>query len=165
MKSDEFPTPELTQWAALWRQTRILTYDLLRSLPYPIMNFSPHPDFGTLIRQMRHVADIQTCYLAALQTGKMDFTVQPKQRTLERSKEQLEAYLRHLDDQLLAALRELPEATRSRPIDWGADQLTLLQHLMALLQHETLHHGMWSFYAKVADLPLPESWRHAWGLT
>ena len=32
-------------------------------------------------------------------------------------------------------------------------------------QHETLHHGMWAFYSKIADLPLPESWKNAWTLT
>ncbi len=165
MSPNEFPTEALAEWAAVWHQTRGLTYDLLRELPYPIMNFSPHPDFGTLIRQMRHVADIQACYLAALQTGKMDFSVQPKQRTLEQSKEHLEAYMRHLDAQLVSALRSLPEPLRVRPIEWGRDRLTLLQHLMGLVQHESLHHGMWSFYAKIADLPLPESWRHTWGLT
>ncbi len=165
MSTDELPTPELTQWAAVWRQTRALTYDLLRGLPYPIMNFSPHPDFGTLARQMRHMADIQACYVAALQTGVMDFSVQPKQRALEKSKEHLEAYMRQLDEQLLTMLRGLTATHRARPIEWGKEHLTLLQHLMGLLQHETLHHGMWAFYAKIADLPLPDSWRHTWGLS
>jgi len=142
----------------------MLTYDLLRSLPYAVMNFSPHPDFGTFIRQMRHVADVQAGYLAAIQTGKMDLSALPRHRTLEQSKDRVEAYLRELDEQLLTLLRALPEPLQVRPIAWGSDHRTLHQHLIALLQHETLHHGMWAFYAKVADLPLPASWRASWGL-
>jgi len=164
MSSEEFPTPALAEWVALWLRTRALTYDLLRSLPYSVMNFSPHPGFGTLIRQIRHVADIQACYLAAIETGKMEFSSEPRHRALEQVKEHVEAYLQSLDTQLLAVLRALPHPIRARPIAWGVDQLTLLQHLTGLLQHETLHHGMWVFYARIADLTLPASWQQSWGL-
>lgn len=160
-----FVSPELAQWAEEWRQTRALTYELLRTLPYAVMNFSPHPDFGTFIRQMRHVADIQACYVAATHTGKMDFSAQPRQRALEHSKEDVEAYMRDLDAQLLQSLQTLSAQERGRPIAWGDERVSLLQHLMRLLQHETLHHGMWTFYAKVADLPLPASWNEVWALT
>jgi hypothetical protein len=52
----------------------------------------------------------------------------------------------------------------TRPIQWEREQLSPLRHLVRLLQHETLHHGMWAIYAKVADLPLPPSWRASWML-
>jgi len=159
-----FPTPELARWAQAWRQTRALTYDLLRALPYAVMNFSPHPDFGTFARQIRHAGDIQACYLLALQTGRMDFTVQPRQRALEQSRDDLEAYLRDLDDRLLAAVRALPPERLAAPIAWEGEEVAVLTHLTRLLQHETLHHGMWALYARVADLPLPESWRRSWSL-
>lgn len=162
--STDLPTPELVQWAEAWEQTRRLTYDLLRVLPYPVMNFSPHPEFGTLIRQMRHAADIQACYINAIRSGRMEFDAQPRHRGLEQSKENLEAYMRDLDRDLLDALRALTPDQRARPIDWGATTPTLLQHLMRLLQHEALHHGMWVFYAKIADLALPPSWQEAWPL-
>jgi len=165
MTDDKFPTPEIAQWVEAWKQTRELTYDLLRALPYAVMNFSPHPDFGTLVRQIRHAADIQACYTAAIRTGKMDFSVQPRQRALEQSKENLEAYMRYVDEELVAALRSLTPVQLTQSIDWGRTKPTLLQHLMWLLQHETLHHGMWAFYAKIADLPLPQSWKNTWTLT
>lgn len=165
MTSNEFPTSEIAQWVEAWRQTRGLTYDLLRALPYAVMNFSPHPEFGTLVRQMRHAADIQACYIAAIRSGKMDFSAVPRQRALEQSKEHLAGYLQHLDEELLAALRGLTPDQMARSIDWGETKPTILQHLLWLLQHETLHHGMWAFYAKIADLPLPQSWKNAWTLT
>lgn len=164
MTQEQFPTSEIAEWVRAWQSTRQLTYDFLHALPYAVMNFSPHPEFGTLIRQIRHVADIQACYIAGIKSGKMDFQVQPRQRALEQSKEHVEAYLRHLDEELISVLRALPDDQRARPIDWGSSRITLLQHLTWLLQHETLHHGMWVFYAKVADLPLPQSWRGAWNL-
>jgi len=165
MAQSGYPAPELAQWVESWQQTRRLTYDLLAALPYAVMNFSPHPEFGTLARQIRHAADMQACYIAAVRAGKMDFSARPRQRVLEQSKEDLEGYLRHLDRELLAALRDLTPAQLARPIEWGDLHLTLLQHLMRLLQHETLHHGMWAFYARIADLPLPPSWKAAWTLT
>lgn len=157
---------ELEEWRSEWAATRRLTYDLLDALPYSVMNFSPHPDFGTLIRQIRHAGDMQASYLAAIESGRMDFTAQRRQRALERSKDDVTAYLRFLDAKMTDVLTTLPEGQRARRIDWGGgDQPSLVQHLTRLLQHETLHHGMWAFYAKVADLPLPESWRQTWTLT
>jgi hypothetical protein len=81
---------------------------------------------------------------------------------LEQSKENLEAYMRHLDGDLLDALRGLTPDQLGGRIEWGQTALTLRQHLLRLLQHETLHHGMWVFYAKIADLPLPPSWQETW---
>lgn len=162
--ADAYPTPELAQWAEDWRQTRGLTYDLLHLLPPAVLNFSPSPGFGSLSRQIRHVGDIQACYLTALQTGRMDFTAQPRQRTIEQSKDHLEAYLRALDEALLEAVRGLPEDRLTQPIQWQREALSPLRHLIRLLQHETLHHGMWAIYAKVVDLALPPSWRTAWRL-
>jgi len=160
-----FPTPDLAQWVETWAQTRQLTYDLLRALPYPVMNFSPHPEFGTLIRQMRHAADMQACYIAAIRSGKMEISGQRRQRALEQSKENLEAYMRALDSELLVTLQGLSPDQLARRIAWGHATPTLLQHLLWLLEHEALHHGMWAFYAKIADLPLPPSWTEAWRLT
>jgi uncharacterized damage-inducible protein DinB len=164
MREQPYPSVEIAQWVETWSQTRALTYDLLRALPYSVMNFSPHPGFGTLIRQIRHAADMQGAYIAAVRTGRMDFAAAKRQRTLEQSKEDLEGYLRHLDEELLAALQGLAPEQLERPIDWGDAQVSLRQHLMWLLRHETLHHGMWVFYARIADLPLPRSWQRAWRL-
>src|SRR5256885_14165618 len=86
MDAKEFPTAEIAQWVDAWRQTRALTYDFLRALPYAVMNFSPHPEFGTLARQIRHAADIESAYVTAIQSGKMDFAGQPRRRALEQSK-------------------------------------------------------------------------------
>ncbi|HEY3249310.1 MAG TPA: DinB family protein [bacterium] len=164
MTSQPVP-PEFLGWTEEWKATRGLTYDLLAALPYSVTNFSPHPDFGTLIRQIRHMGDIQACYIAAIGSGKMDFAAQRRQRNLERSKDNVAAYLQSLDGLLIDTLTGLPADRRAATIDWGGgDQPSLHQHLMRLLQHETLHHGMWTFYAKIADLPLPDSWRQAWAL-
>ena len=163
MTGEASPASELAQWAMEWQGTRALTYDLLRSLPYAVMNFSPHPDFGTFARQIRHLGDIQACYLVALQTGTMDFTSRRRQRALEQSKEHLDAYLQDLDAQLAEVLAGLTSERLAQPIAWEGEQVSVLRHLMRLLQHETLHHGILAFYAKIADLPLPHSWR-AWAL-
>ncbi len=164
MDAATYPTPELAQWVEDWQQTRGLTYDLLRVLTAAVLNFSPHPDFGTFARQIRHAGDIQACYLAALDTGTMDFTAQPRQRKVEQSRDHLEGYLQALDAALLAAVQSLRGERLTRLITWDGEQLTPLRHLVRLLQHETLHHGMWAIYAKVADLPLPASWRSSWAL-
>src|SRR5437899_8877900 len=142
MDAKEFPTAEIAQWVDAWRQTRALTYDLLRALPYAVMNFSPHPEFGTLVRQIRHAADIEAAYLAAIRTGTMDFAGYPRQRSLEQSKENLEGYMRYVDEELVAGLRALTPAQLVRPVEWGTAKPTLLHHRMRRLQHETRHRDL-----------------------
>src|SRR2546430_12934834 len=107
MDAKEFPTAEIAQWVDAWRQTRALTYDLLRALPYPVMNFSPHPEFGTLVRQIRHAADIEAPYLAPIRTGTMAFAAPPPQRSLHQSKESLYRKLRHVDAKLVPPFQSL----------------------------------------------------------
>jgi hypothetical protein len=166
MNTPQSVPAEFAEWLAEWTATRRLTYDLLAAVPYSVMNFSPDPSFGTLIRQIRHAGDIQASYLAAIESGRMDFATPQRRRSLERSKDDVAAYLLALDAALPATLAGLPEEGRRRSIDWGGgDQPSLGRHLMRLLQHETLHHGMWAFYARIADLPLPDSWRRAWTLS
>ncbi|HET6947190.1 MAG TPA: DinB family protein, partial [bacterium] len=109
MTGEAHPSDALAQWAKEWQGTRALTFDLLHSLPYAVMNFSPHPDFGTFARQIRHLGDIQACYLLALQTGTMDFSARSRQRALEQSKEHLDAYLQDLDAQLVEELSGLTD--------------------------------------------------------
>src|SRR5438445_6229680 len=150
MDAKEFPTAEIAQWVDAWRQTRALTYDLLRALPYAVMNFSPHPEFGTLVRQIRHAADIEAAYLAAIRTGTMDFAGHPRQRSLEQSKENLEGYMRYVDEELVAGLRALTPTQLVRPVDWGTATPALRQHLVWLLQHETLHQCMCAVDARRA---------------
>src|SRR5437879_10721822 len=103
MDPREFPTLEVAQWVEAWRHTRGLTYDFLRALPYAVMNFSPHPAFGTLARQIRHAADSESAYVTAIQSGKMDFAGQPRRRALEQSHENPEGYMRHVDGELAPA--------------------------------------------------------------
>src|SRR5947209_16232228 len=101
------------------------------------MLFSPHPELGTLARQIRHAADIESAYTTAIHSGKMDFAGQPRRRALQQSKENLEGYLRHVDEELVAALRGLTPEQLARSIDWAAAKPTLPQHLLWLLQHAT----------------------------
>lgn|GEM_PF-1514958 len=156
------PDAPFAGWLEAWAETRRLTYDLLAALPYAVMNFSPHPDFGTFIRQIRHVGDVQRTFLVALASGQMPTWRGPRSRELERSREEVAAYLRRLDAELTATLRAAGPGSGVREVRWGTEVVTVARHLDRLLSHEVLHQGLWIFYAHIADLPLPASWTQRW---
>jgi hypothetical protein len=41
--------------------------------------------------------------------------------------------------------------------------VSVFQHLMRMLAHETLHHGQWILYARLLEKKLPPGWK-AWGV-
>jgi len=147
-----------------WQYARNLTYSLLEVVSADNLGFSPHHEFGTLGRQLWHCGHVQECYRQAMVSGDMVFGLLTPDKELEVDPEALAGFLEELDDDLAATLRGLRDYTAV--IDWGLEEENpeLRAHLIWLLQHETLHHGQWSLYARLGGFEVPETWRDAWGM-
>lgn len=147
-----------------WAVARGLTFDLLETVSATQLAFTPHDTFGTLGRQVWHCGHVQEAYRLGLVSGEMAFSVLKPAPEAETDPESLAAFLEERDAELEATLRAVRDYTAT--VDWGLDDENpeVRDHLIWLLQHETLHQGQWSLYAALAGFELPRSWQDAWGL-
>src|SRR6185436_11072076 len=89
-------------FSSAWTFTRGLTTDLLEDMSDSDLLFLPGPQLGAFWKQFRHVGRVQECYMDALTTGSVDFTVEGKSYDQGPSKKWLQEYLKRLDDNLFA---------------------------------------------------------------
>lgn len=143
-----------------WTFTRGLTLELLDSLTDAELGNAPGPGLGPFWKQFRHVGRLQECYLEALNTKRIRFDYGNKRYQGGCSKGALKAYLQELDRELLHATEKLDW---NLSVDWEGKPVSVLQHLMRMVAHETLHHGQWIFYARLMGKKLTPGWK-AWGV-
>jgi uncharacterized damage-inducible protein DinB len=156
--------PWLAQFAKSWQFTRSLTYDFLHVLTEENLSYSPQLEFGVLGKQIRHIGDVQGCYVDALKSGKVDFSKKRMDKSMETSIEKLEAYLREQDKYLYDTLSGYDKDPIKDQIEWHTCNLSVLEHLFLLPQHEAIHQGQWSLAARQAGIDLPKSWVDNWNL-
>lgn len=156
--------PWLAQFAKTWQFTRSLTYDFLKVLNEQDLSYSPQLEFGTIGKQIRHVGDVQECYLHALETGVADFSKKRMDLAMEQSLAKLEAHLRQQDLRLYDLLAKFDRDPINQMIVWPTTKLSVLEHLFLLPQHEAIHQGQWSLAARQHGLELPKSWVDNWAL-
>jgi uncharacterized damage-inducible protein DinB len=156
--------PWLAQFAKTWQFTRSLTYDFIHCLKAEDLSYSPQLEFGTLGKQLRHVGDVQECYVKALESGKADFSRKRLDHSMEGSLERLEEHLKEQDQYLYRVLSEFNKDPIKEQIQWEKTRMSVLEHLFLLPQHEAIHQGQWSLAARQAGIDLPKSWVDNWGL-
>lgn len=156
--------PWLAQFAKTWQFTRSLTYDFIHSLKDEDLLYSPQLEFGTLGKQLRHVGDVQECYVKALETGKADFAKKRLDVSMETSLTRLEEHLKEQDQYLYRVLASFDKDPIKEPVEWETTRMSVLEHLFLLPQHEAIHQGQWSLAARQAGIDLPKSWVDNWGL-
>jgi uncharacterized damage-inducible protein DinB len=156
--------PWLAQFAKTWQFTRSLTYDFIKVLKPDDLLYSPQLEFGTIGKQLRHLGDVQECYVKALETGVADFTKKRMDLSMEASASRLEQHLREQDEHLYRALSKYEGSPVDNMIVWKNSKLSVLEHLFLLPQHEAIHQGQWSLAARQHGLELPGSWVDNWGL-
>jgi uncharacterized damage-inducible protein DinB len=156
--------PWLAQFAKTWQFTRSLTYDFLKVLNEQDLSYSPQLEFGTFGKQIRHVGDVQECYLQALETGMADFSKKRMDLTMEQSLPKLEAHLRQQDVRLYDLLSKFDGDPINQMIAWPTTKLSVLEHLFLLPQHEAIHQGQWSLAGRQHGIELPKSWVDNWAL-
>ena len=151
---------DLDLFKSEWKFTRGLTLELLDSLTDAELSQTPSPELGPFWKQFRHVGCLQECYMEALNTKKIKFDYRNKRYRGGCSKSALKAYLRALDRELVQAFEGIDS---NATIGWEGEMVSVFQHLMRMLAHETLHHGQWIVYACLMGKQLPPGWK-AWGV-
>ena len=137
-----------------WNHTRTNTFKFIESIPNNKIVFSPHKDWGSIGRQLRHMADVQDCYIKAIGTRKITFRNKRRDYSMETSKEKLIKYMKELDKKLKEKIQHMPEKDLLKKVDWKeAGNPPVIVMLTYMKEHEIYHQGILQVYASLAGFP------------
>lgn len=137
---------------------RQLTYDLLTTLPWDVINLRfPKPGFDTVGQQLAEIGDVTMIFADSIETGVLSFD---KVRSnfpdeLIGSRKKLLEYLQKTDRLLDEAIMKMGEDIE---VDIYGKKSSLLEVLIGLVQHESLHHGQLALFFHYNKVSMPASW-------
>jgi len=150
-----------------WRFIQNLAFDVLKMLRNEQLGFTVGKNMGTLGEQFRHMARVRFQYAEAIETKKVDNTIEKIDPEVAKSKSKLIELWEKANQKLLAVLQNAnPDGLENTMIDWkhwGVDEMSIHDHLNALMDHETLHNGQIIVYLRTMEIKFPKSWE-TWGL-
>jgi uncharacterized damage-inducible protein DinB len=161
-KSERKPYPllELSRYFhSEWTFARGLTRDLLAGLDPDELRWEPGRSIGPLWKHFRHVGRVQENYVRALDTGVVAFAMPEKGYRGGADAQALLTYLGEADVELEQRIGSLNwDGTVTWP---DGETVSVGEHLLRLISHETIHHGVWITCCRLLGKPLPATWA-AW---
>jgi len=150
-----------------WKFIQNLAFDVLKMLTDDQLGFTVGKNMGTLGEQFRHMARVRFQYAEAIETKKVDNTIEKIDPEVAKSKAKLIGLWEKANQKLLAVLKNSdPDNLENAMINckhWGIDKMNIHDHFNALMDHETLHNGQIIVYLRTMELKFPKSWE-TWGL-
>ena len=144
------------QFLGDWEYTRNNTFKFIESIPNNKIGFSPHKDWGSIGRQLRHIADVQECYLNAIDTKKVTFQNKRKDYSMETDKDKLIRYMKDLDKRLKEKIQKMSEKDLLKKVDWEeVGNPSIIVMLTYMKEHEIYHQGILQVYASLAGFQTP----------
>ena len=136
-----------------WKHTRNNTLRFIDSIPNKKLSFKPHRNFGTLGKQLRHLADVQECYLKGIKTGVIEFSRKRKDFSMETDKQKLINYFRQQDKDLILMLKIMHETDLRKNIIWKeCGKPTIYSTLIYMKEHEIFHQGIFNYALNLQGL-------------
>lgn len=154
--------PEIVTFETGWQFVRGLTYEFIDTVPEERWEFTPHPRYAPFCKQVRHMVCVQGVYIAGLRDRATDFGAKHSHYGGPLDRASLVAALHRKDEDLRAALREIPDEGEIVIEFYGPSPLA--SYLSAIPLHEGIHQGQWSFYATLGGFETPPGWQLNWGL-
>lgn len=146
-----------------WAFTRTLTRSFIETTPADRWEFSPHPRYGSMARQFRHVVQVTDLYSDVLRRGRLTMDSKFARYDGSLDRDDLLAGLARSDDDLDSALTAAI-AGGIESYEFGGEQMSLGVVLGVFIEHEANHHGLWSAYATLGGWETPDAWRANWDL-
>ena len=147
-----------------WKFVRSETLNLLKIPSDDQLAYKPQGDtWQTIYHQFGCIARTQIVYTAAVANDKMDFSVFESSALPSKDAHQtVKELLNHLNACEEDWLSNLTQNTNG--VVWPDELKPLGLHIMALAEHERMHHGQLISYFTLAGLELPESFKKNWAL-
>lgn len=145
-----------------WMRHHRMTYSLLDKLTEAQLRMPlPHPELNTFAKHYEEMAAVQQAYALAFVSGKLDFSMLPRDNeyTGTKSQKELRADMEAADKAVLDGSAACPP---DRVIDIFGNKCSRIDLVHTLLHHELFHHGMFNNYAWLKEFNLPQDWRDFW---
>ena len=157
--------PEIQRFAGSWNFIRGMTKEFARGVPAEFWDHSPLPEVSSLAKQIRHLVCVSGTYTRALRTGKMEMAGKHGFHTGGLGKEELLVALERCDLELLEALKGIDEAKLDQEwIEFFGGPMAFSEFTHVMIQHESIHQGLWAAYARAGKFKTPASWTQNWKL-
>lgn len=149
-----------------WRFVRgVLTREFIEAVPDEHWTCAPYPGAQALHKQFRHLVWCSGVYNQAFETRAADWSRKKTHYSGGLERTALMSALEEKDTALRIALDELRRVDlESWRVDFMGNVFGFERYAHVLIQHESLHHGMWSVYARLAGFETPASWKLNWDL-
>lgn len=150
-----------------WTFSRQMTIEFVKNVPKDKWNYSPNLKYSPLCKQFRHMIWVSGLYREALDSGKMDDSCATKKKHYSGDLDKikiLEGFF--VEEQKMdATFNKLSETDLDKYYvkAWG-EEMGFTEFSSVLIQHESTHQGLWSFYATIGGFETPKSWQENWGL-
>lgn len=159
-------TKLLSELRRSWDFTRNMTMEFIHSVPEDKWEFSPHPKYSPLAKQFRHMIWVTGLYADGFVNRKIDDCESKKTHySGEIDKENLLRGFAEIDKKLSQILQDLEgENLDEFEIDFFGEKMGFSEYTHILIEHESIHHGLWSMYASFGEFETPKSWQQNWEL-
>jgi uncharacterized damage-inducible protein DinB len=144
-----------------WEFVHAMTLDFANEVPDASWEYSPHPRFAPVCKQLRHVVCVRSLYNETLTVGKADWAKKHDHYTGGLSRDELARALIQKHDDLLAILDRSDDTL---VVEFIGRPYNFAEFAHVMVQHEAIHQGQWSLYASLAGFETPLRWRLNWGL-
>ena len=156
---------EFEQFLGSWSFIRGMTKDFVKATPAEAWEKSPLPNVASIAKQVRHLVCVSGTYNRALATGKMSMAGKHDFYSGILDRADLLAALEKTEIDLLNALRGIePRKVADFRVDFFGGEMTFAEFTHVMIQHESIHQGLWAAYARAGGFPTPASWVSNWKL-
>jgi hypothetical protein len=155
---------DIEGFARSWTYVRDMTTAFIQAVPERCWEIRLNERYGPLNKQFRHMVGIYGAYLFALKTGSLDMAQKHRLYSGSLRRDDILAALNQRDGELRELLKDPKLRTPKYSVDFWGTSMSFNEFTHVMLQHEALHHGIWTGYAAAADFALPESWQNDWSL-
>lgn len=134
-----------------WQYGRGIVKDFINHLSDSDLDKQfPRKNLNSIRKQCEELIQIESCYVEALKTGKIQFECKPIEDLSEIS---LLKKMEVLD----ASLEEnLEKIDGMETIDWFGEHWNVHRHLSAMIGHEQMHIGQIIAFSYAVDIHIPE---------
>jgi len=148
-----------------WSFIRGMTYEFIDVVPSEKWFFTISDKHSPLCKQFRHMVWISSLYNDALKNRKINISKKKTFYDGSLDKSDIVTALKQKDIEFESLLSELKsENLDTFMMEFFGSKIGFTEFCDVMIQHESIHQGLWSAYAALAGFETPINWKRSWML-